>query len=101
MLRFYRTGRVKNGKNLFIEAVQWAKEVAGYLNGTYSLSMQVYSEIFGDFGSIYWYVDYKDLATADAVGGKLMSDQKYWAMVNKGMELFIDGTFHDKIMRLV
>lgn len=101
MFRFYRTARVKNSQKLFVEAVQWAKELAEYMNSTYSLSMQVYTEILGDSRSIYWYIDHKSLAAVEEFGVKLLSDQKYSAMVDKGADFFIEGTFRDKIMRLV
>jgi hypothetical protein len=101
MIRFQRSGRAKNGR--WIEAIQFAKESAGYLNKKYSpLSCQVYATAgFGDIHAIYWYVDYEDLASIDKINAQIMSDQGYWAINNKLMECFIDGSFHDMLMRSV
>ncbi len=100
MVRFQRTARAKGGK--FLEAMQFAKEVAGYLNDKYApVSIQVYSELFGDVNTIYWYVDYKDLATIEGINAQLLADQGYWAIVNKATDLFIEGSVHDALMMAV
>jgi len=100
MLRFKRIGRLKNGRTP--EGIKWAKEIAEYLKANYSqASFQVYIELFGDVNAIYWYADVKDLAAWDSFLAQLMPDQGYWAMVNKGMELFIEGSFKDTLMILV
>ena len=83
-------------------AVKWAKEIAEYLNTKYAaVSCQVYTEVLGDLRVIYWYADYKDLATVESVLTQIMSDQGYWALVNKGVEFFIDGSFKDKLMKAI
>jgi hypothetical protein len=100
MVRFQRLGRVKNGK--YLEAIQWAKEVAEHINTKYSpVSLQVYTETFGDVHAIYWHGDYKDLAFFDSSYAQVLSDQGYWAIVMKGMELFIEGSFRDTLMSAV
>ncbi len=100
MFRFQRSGRTKNGRTP--EAIMWAKEIADYLNAKYSqVSLQVYTQFFGDFHTIYWYADFKDLATWESFVVQAMSDQGYWAIVNKGTELFIEGGFNDTLMSSV
>ncbi len=60
MFRFLTFGQAKNDKQ--VEAIQFAKEVADYINSKYKpVSVQVYSEVFEDLNNIYWYSDYKDL----------------------------------------
>jgi len=99
MFRFQRTGRVKNAQ-FFIEAVQWAKEITEYINTKYpQVSLQVYTEVFSDIHTIYWHADYKDLATLESVQSQLMADQGYWAIVNKGMGCFMEGTWKDILIR--
>lgn len=100
MFRFQRTGRTKNGRTP--QAILWAKEIAEYLNGKYpQISIQVYTQFFGDFHSIHWTCDYKDLATIENIFKQMMLDQGYWALVNKGMEMFIEGGFNDSLMSSV
>ena len=97
MFRFQRSGRVKNDKML--EATKWAKEITEYINTKYSqVSLQAYSEMFCDLHTITWYADYKDLATLESVFTQLKSDEGYWAIVIKGLEWFIEGSFRDTLM---
>jgi hypothetical protein len=100
MVRFQRLGRAKNGK--LLEAIRFAKEVAEYINTKYPpVSVQVYIVASGDYGTIYWYADYRDFAAFESVSAQLRSDQGYWVIVNKAMEWFIEGCFHDTLMSSV
>lgn len=100
MYRFERSGRVKNGK--WLEASQFAREIAEYINTKYPQgSLQVYAEFFDDIHSIHWYSDYKDLATFESLREQLLADQGYWAIVTKGMEWFLEGSFRDRLMSSV
>ena len=100
MIRLQRSGRTKNGK--LVNGIMFAKEIAEYLNSKYApLSVQVFAEQFGNLGTIYWYLDYKDLATLESVTSKLIADQEYLAIALKGMELFIEGSIHDCLMASV
>ena len=97
MFKFQRSGRVKNGK--ILEAITWTKEITEYINAKYSeVSLQAYSEVFCDLHTIYWWADYNDLATLESIFTQLKSDEGYWAIVSKGLEWFIEGSFHDKLM---
>lgn len=98
MFRFHRTGHISRGK--LLEALQWAKEVAEFINTNYStVSVQAYSEIFGDIGKVHWYADYEDLATIERINAQLLTDQGYQAMINKSADLFIEGSFHDTLIQ--
>ena len=97
MYRFQRTARARGGKAM--EAVQFAKEVAGYINAKYApVSLQVYTELFGDVNTIYWYAEYKDLASLETIIGQLNADQEYWAILGKAADLFVEGSLHDTLM---
>ena len=96
MYRFHRSGRVKNGKHT--EAITWAKEITEYVKAKYSRPLEVYMQIFGDFTTIHWLDEYKDLSTLESVMGQMMADQQYWAVVNKGAQLFMDGSWNDTIL---
>ena len=98
MIRHQRSGRAKAGKAW--EVIQFAKEVADFVNTKYApVSVQVYSELFGDLNTIYWQTDYADLATLEEIHAKLTSDPDYLAIVSKGSDMFIEGTLHDKLMK--
>ena len=100
MFRFQRSGRTKNGK--LLEGVRFAKEVAEYINTKYGPGLiHVYTEAFGELNTIYWYADYENLATIESINMQLLADQGYWAIVNKGTEWFIEGSFHDTLMSSV
>jgi len=100
MIRFQRSARARGSKVL--EAIQFAKEVAEYLNTKYApVSVQVYTELFGDVNTIYWYSDYKDLATIEGINAQILTDQGYWAIVSKATDLFIEGSLHDTLMSSV
>ncbi len=98
MFRFHRTAQASRGK--FLEAVQWAKEVAGYINTKYApVSVQAYLEAFGDTGTVHWYSDHEDLATIEKLNAQLLADQEYLAMLNKAADLYIEGSVHDTLIQ--
>ncbi len=100
MIRFQRTARVRSGK--FLEGVQFAKEVAEYINANYPLgSLLVFTELFGDTGTIHWNSDNEDLASIEKVNAQLSADQDYWALLSKGDDLFIEGSLHDTVIQSV
>jgi len=98
MYRLQRTGNISRGKAL--EARQWAKEVAEYINKHYApVSVQAYSEIFGDIGRVHWYADAEDLATIEGFNAHLLMDQGYQALINKSTDLFVEGSIHDRLIQ--
>lgn len=100
MIRFQRSIRPRNGKN--IEAVAWAKEVADYLNTHYTVGqIEVYTERFGNMGAIYWVMDFRDLAALDALSQQLRKDDAYASLIRRGDPLTADGTVHDILLTLV
>jgi hypothetical protein len=100
MIRHQRSGRAKAGKAW--EIVKFAKEVADFVNTKYApVSVQVYSELFGDLDTVYWQTDYDDLASLEEIQAKLTSDPDYLAILSKGSDIFIEGTLHDKLMKSV
>ena len=100
MFRFHRISRAKPGK--FPEAIQFAKEVAGYINTKYApISVQAYIEQFGDIGTLHWHVDYDNLAAVEKINAQLLTDQGYWALLNKAADLFIEGSGHDTLLQTI
>ena len=100
MIRHQRSGRAKGGKAR--EGIQFAKEIADFINTRYApVSVQVYSELFGELNTIYWQTDYEDLAALEEFHAKLTSDPDYLAIISKGTGIFIQGTLHDKLLKSV
>jgi hypothetical protein len=97
MVRFERTVRIRPGK--FVEALQWANEVARFVNGKFSDNNEllVFNRLFGDYPTIAWAVDAPDLATMESTLQQLVADPAYWAVVNKGADLLVEGTGHDAL----
>ena len=99
MVRFQRSARIAGGKGP--EGIQWAKEVAEYINNKYQTQIGVHVELFGDVGTVYWITDYEDLAAVDRVNKQLQSDEGFQGMVKKAPDLFIEGSVKDVLMESV
>lgn len=98
MFRFQRTAQIRTGK--LAEAIQWAKKITEYLNKKFApLSTQAYTELFGDYGKVYWHTDFEDLATLEKVNAQLLADQEYWALLNEATGLFVDRGTHDTLIQ--
>jgi hypothetical protein len=96
MVRFQR---VAQGTG--VQALQWAQEVAKYLNDKYpSNPVQVYTERYGDLSKIYWIADYDDIATLDARGTAILADEGYVALLAKAQQgnFFLPGSAHDTVL---
>ncbi len=82
MFRYQRSARAKGANSA--EAVQFAKQVADYINSrAQGGTVQVFTEVFGDTNTFYWYTDFQDLATYEAALTRLLADQQYWDMLTK------------------
>lgn len=100
MFRFHRVARISRGK--FLEAIPWAKEVAEYLSAHYApVSVQAYTELFGDIGRVHWYADYGDLASVEKFNAMLLADQGYQALLVKAADLFIEGSVQDTLTQSI
>ena len=100
MFRLHRTARISRGKGL--EALQWAKEVAGYVNKNYApVSVQNYSEIFGDVGAVHWYMDSESLAAIEKFNAQLFTDQGYQTLIKKAADLLVEGSTHDTLIQSI
>ena len=99
MVRWTRCARIKYGN--FNQGVQWAKEVAGFVNKKCKIQVSVYMDSFGEFATIRWFCDYKDLATMEKVAGQLLVDKEYLQIVGKGTEFLVPGSVFDTVMRAI
>ena len=98
MVRWTRSARIAPGK--FIQGVQWAKEIAEFVNKKYKIQVTVYMDSFGEAGTIRWFADYENLAALDKLGDKIFADQEYFKKLNQAADLFQAGYF-DTVMRAI
>ena len=85
----------------FIQAMQWAKEIAEFVNNKYKIQVSVYMDSFGEIGTIRWFCDYTDLATMEKVGNQLNTDQEYWQKVIQSSDFIVQSSVHDTVMRAI
>lgn len=99
MIRWQRSIQAKMGK--MQEAIQWAKEVAEYLNAHHpETSVQVFTGRFGTWNTIYWVSELKDLAALERWQAQFTSDEGYQKLGRKSREagLWVDGSGFDSLM---
>jgi len=82
--------------------MRWAKELTDYLNTARGKPrVQLLKSRFGNVSRVYWLADFKDLAALEAWQGKVGSDAGYRELVNKSLDIVIDGTIEDTILESV
>ena len=96
-IKHHRTIRISSGQTQ--QAMLLAKEITEYVNKTYPQTVvTVYTEEFGNLGTIHWFADYKDLATLERVRAQILADEGYGDLIGKATDLFIEGSGHDTLM---
>ena len=93
MIRWTRTARIAQGKRQ--EAIQWAKDTREYTKTKFEggADVNIFLEIFGDYGVICWMVDFENLATLELASQVLDEDSGYQERLQAASELFLPGTF--------
>jgi len=81
MYKLVNVGRAKGGK--MREAIGGAKALAEHIRSKHDVKVDVFIQQFGPAGTLYMIGDMKDLASLQALQGKLMTDEGYWALVQK------------------
>jgi hypothetical protein len=81
------------------QAVQWAREIAEYINKKYGLSVGAYANEFGEIDTIRWFVDYANLESVEKLRSELILDREYLKKIGPVVELFIEGSFYDTVLR--
>ena len=99
MIRWTRSARIVPAK--FMEAMQWAKEIAEFTNKKHGTKTTVYLDSFGEYGTIRWFWDCDDLATLEKVGSQLFADQEYLQRISRGPDLLVPGSVVDTVMRAI
>ena len=97
MIRWVRSGRAKAGK--MSQAVEWAREIAEYINKKYGLSVGAFANEFGEIDTIRWFVDYANLESVEKLRSELILDREYLKKISPVAEFFIEGSFYDTVLR--
>ncbi len=100
MIRWTRSLRVSSAKYM-PQAMQWAKEIAEFVNKKYKMQVTVYMDSFGEIGTIRWFCDYADLATMENATKELVKDQEYWQKVLQGSDFIMQGSVCDTVMNTI
>ena len=99
MYRAVISARIKNGK--IPEAIPAAKAIADYINEKYRIKVEVFLRQFGSIGMIHWTSEYKDLDAVEKLNDQIMTDQGYWAAVNKVSEMLVEGSVESILLKSV
>ena len=66
MVRWFRKARSTSAK--FPQAIQWSHEGSKIVNDNYpEVTIQVFTEAFGETDTIFWFIDFENLAAVEAV----------------------------------
>ena len=85
MYKILGVGKSQPGK--VREAIAASKGLAEYMNSKHDVKVQVHLQQFGPPGTIYLIGEAKDLASIQAIQGKIMADEGYWTLVQKSVEV--------------
>jgi len=97
MIRWHRSSCIRWRR--WAEAIQNAKEAIEYINTHFpGAQLQVYEELFGDFGMIHTMDDFESLAAVEDLLAQLGADEERAAIFSKGADLFIEGKTKDTLM---
>jgi hypothetical protein len=99
VIAFVRVMSAKPGKTG--AAMMFAKGIAAYVKGSHGVELEVLRPIGGNPQRVAWSARYADMATMEAFTNKLMTDAKYWELVNGGADCFIPGSAYDSIWQTV
>lgn len=97
MITFRRSASVAPG--MFSSAMAFAIEITAQVKAITGVNLQIAVPVGGNASRIAWIANYENLAEYEAVGKKLLGDQKYQELVKKAAGIFVPDTLHDEIWR--
>ncbi|MBR1215613.1 hypothetical protein [Bradyrhizobium sp. JYMT SZCCT0180] len=80
-------------------AMAFAKEISIQVKTTTGIDLKIAVPIGGNAARMAWIANYENLAQYEAMGLKLLADQKYLELIKKAADLFVPNTLHDEIWR--
>ena len=100
MIRTMRAVSVQSGKAR--PAVQWAKEVAEWVNTHQpGHDVRVFREVLGRSGTIYWTSEVEDLATLERLTAEREDNPEWQTLMERAAGLFAPGSLRDTLLRSV
>jgi hypothetical protein len=99
MYRFHRQATLKNGADIQ-RAIAYSVEITAHLNANLDLNLQFGLEMFNE-SRIHWSADFASLAEYEEKFGRLMGDTAYFAMLEGGRDLWVDGSLQDSIYKVI
>ena len=97
-MKILRSIQCRGGKEA--DAVQQAKAIAALVNKRFpSANVEVYAEVFGRAGTLYWIGDVENAGAMESLDNQLFGDPEWTALLKKGEGLFIDGSLRDTLLR--
>jgi hypothetical protein len=82
--------------------MRWAKELTDYMNTTHGKpALQLLKSRFGDVSTVHWVADFKDLAALEDWQRKVGADSGYRELVDRSLDIVLDGTIEDRILEFV
>ena len=80
-------------------AMAFAIEISTQVKTTTGIDLKIAVPVGGNAARMAWIANYENLAQYEAVGLKLLADQKYLELIKKAAGLFVPNTLHDEIWR--
>lgn len=98
-ITWHRRDNIADGKTR--QAWAWAIEITAHSKSVTGVDTGVGIQVGGNPTAIGFSAQFGSLAALEASNGKLLADAKYHEPVERGADLFIQGTGHDQIGRQI
>ena len=95
-IRFNRHGMIAPGKRA--EAVAFSAEVSAYFTQNWGVPLTWGMEVGGAWGTVHWFAEYDSLAQFEEIAAKSLADEGMAALMDKGADLFLAGSFKDTLV---
>ncbi len=94
MVSWFRTYQSKIGK--MPEMLDLSREAAKYLESTYGLKVEIFTQLGGDPLKIGLLGRYDNLAAVDDLNQKIANDSKWADIMSRGEALGVEGSVQDE-----
>ena len=99
MITAVRTSQSAPGKSS--HAIEFAKEIAGYLKSKYGLDAVIKAQIGGPVGRVSMITNYDSLAEYEKTWTKIHADPEFHKIAHKASGIMNPGHTHDTLWRSV
>jgi hypothetical protein len=100
MYLFGRRAQLSGAK--FRKSLEWVAEITNRVSQTTGLQVRVWNQMFSPaVGTILWATTVPDLATLEAANDKLMVDEDYTDLLDKGQDYTLPGLVDDLLAVII